>query len=186
MKMLITTLIRFHTWKWAVRFFETFKGTDYCSENHFQIDQFYLTYSIGKWEVFSKSLEEMAKHVNEQDGEIREMFTAYSLLLPINEHVMQLNRAIDECRREYEILIDAVIDSQRGVIQPQRITPTQILEQIKTSQADMPSDLSLPNPASATYLNWLLRIVNIDVILKGKFLVYVIRRHITNNVTFNL
>ena len=66
----------------------------------------------------SKSLEEMAKHVNAQDGEIREMFTAYSLLLPINEHAMQLNGAIDECRREYEILIDAVIDSQRGVIQP--------------------------------------------------------------------
>jgi hypothetical protein len=28
----------------------------------------------------SKGLEEMAKHVNEQDGEIREIFTAYSLL----------------------------------------------------------------------------------------------------------
>ena len=99
---------------------------------------------------------------------------------------MQLYKAIDECRREYEILIDAVIDSQRGVIQPQLITPAQILEQIKTSQADMPSDLSLPIPTSATYLNLLLRIVNIDVILKGKFLIYVIRLHLTNNVTFNL
>ena len=39
--------------------------------------------------------------VNEQDGEIKEMFNAYSLLLTINEHAMQLNRAIDECRRAY-------------------------------------------------------------------------------------
>ena len=99
----------------------------------------------------SKGLEEMAKHVNAQDGEIKEMFTAYLLLLTINEHALQLNRAIDECRREYEILIDAVIDSQRGVIQPQLITPAQILEQVKHSQADMPSDLSLPIPTSATY-----------------------------------
>jgi len=97
----------------------------------------------------SKSLEEMAKHVNAQDGEIREMFTAYSLLLTINENAMQLNRAIDECRREYEILIDVVIDSQRGVIQPQLITPAQILEQIKNSQAGMPSDFSLSIPTSA-------------------------------------
>jgi len=36
----------------------------------------------------SKGLEEMAKHVNEQDGEIKEMFTAYTLLLTINEHAM--------------------------------------------------------------------------------------------------
>jgi len=45
----------------------------------------------------SKGLEEMAKHVNAQDGEIKEMFTAYSLLLAINEHAMQLNRVIEEC-----------------------------------------------------------------------------------------
>jgi IMP cyclohydrolase len=32
----------------------------------------------------SKSLQEMANHVNEHDGEIREMFTAYSLLLSMN------------------------------------------------------------------------------------------------------
>jgi hypothetical protein len=113
----------------------------------------------------------MAKHVNEQDGEIKEMFTAYSLLLTINEHAMQLNRAIDECRREYEILIDAVINSQKGVIQPQLITPAQILEQVKHSQDDMPSDLSLPIFTSATYQNLVLRMVNFDVFLKSKFLV---------------
>jgi len=96
-------------------------------------------------------MKEIAKHGNAQDAEIKEMFTAYSLLLTINEHAMQLNRAIDECRRVYEILIDAVIDSQKGVIQPQLITHAQILEQVKHSQADMPSDFSLPIPTSAAY-----------------------------------
>ena len=32
----------------------------------------------------SKGLEEMAKHVNEQDGDIKDQFTAYSLLLLTN------------------------------------------------------------------------------------------------------
>jgi vacuolar-type H+-ATPase subunit I/STV1 len=102
----------------------------------------------------SKGLEEMAKHVSEQDGEIKEMFTAYSLT--INEHSVQLNRAIDECHREYEISIDTVMNSQKGIIQLQLITPAQILEQVKMSQADMPSDLSLPIPTSATYQHLLL------------------------------
>jgi hypothetical protein len=122
----------------------------------------------------------MAKHVNEQEGEIKEMFTAYSLLLlTINEHAMQLNVAIDEYRREYEILIDKVIDSQEDVIQQQLITPAQILEQVKHSQADMPSDLSLPIPTSAAYQHLVLRIVTFDVFLKGKFLVNVIRLPLT-------
>jgi hypothetical protein len=97
----------------------------------------------------ARGMEEIAKHVNSQDGRIKGMFTAYSLLLTIDEYIIQLNRAIDECRREYEILIDAVIDSQRGIIQPQLITPAQILEQVKLSQADMPDDLSLPIQTSA-------------------------------------
>jgi len=57
----------------------------------------------------------MAKHLIQQDGEIKEMFTGYSLLLTDNEHGMQLNRAIDEYRREYEVLVDAVTNSQKGV-----------------------------------------------------------------------
>ena len=74
------------------------------------------------------------------------MFTVFSLMLTIHEHAVHLIRAIEECRREYQILIDAVIDAQRGVIEPQLITPSQILEQIKNSQADMPNDVSLPFP----------------------------------------
>ena len=75
---------------------------------------------------------------------------------------MQLERAI-ECRREYEILIDAVVNAHKGVMQPQLITPAQIFEQVKLSHDDMPSDLSLPVPTSATYQYLLLRIVSIDV-----------------------
>jgi len=82
----------------------------------------------------------MAKHISEEDGEIKEMFSAYSLLLTIKEHYIQFNRAIDECRREYEILIDAVVNSQKGIIQSQLITSDQILKQVILGQADMPSD----------------------------------------------
>jgi hypothetical protein len=114
------------------------------------------------------------------------MFGSYSPALTINEHSMQLSRAIDECRREYKILIDAVVNSHKGVIQPQLITPAQIFEKVKLSRDDMPSDLSLPVTTSATYQYLLLRIISIDVYLQGNFLVYVIRLPLTNNVSYNL
>jgi hypothetical protein len=93
----------------------------------------------GNEKFLSQGLEDIAKHVNEQEGEIKEMFNSYSLLLTINEHSIHLNRAIDECLREYELLIDAVVNSQKGIIQPQLITPAQILEKVKGSQVDMPA-----------------------------------------------
>ena len=56
----------------------------------------------------------MAKHINKQDREVRRMFMASSMILTVKEHSMQLNRAIDECRREYELLIDAIMSYQKG------------------------------------------------------------------------
>ena len=59
--------------------------------------------------VLSKGLDDMVKHLNEHDSEIKEMFTGTSMLLTVNEYTMQLVRAISECRREYNILIYAIM-----------------------------------------------------------------------------
>jgi hypothetical protein len=83
-------------------------------------------------------------------------------------------------------LIDAVVNSQNVVIQPQLITLAQILEQVHIRQAYMPSNLSLLIPTSATYQHLLLRIISFDVFLKGYFLVYVICLPLTNIVLYNL
>jgi ribosomal protein L10 len=68
----------------------------------------------------------MANYIHDQNGEIKEIFSSCSLVLTTNEHSMQLSRAIDECQRDYKILIDAVVNSHKGVIQPQLITPAHI------------------------------------------------------------
>jgi hypothetical protein len=128
----------------------------------------------------------MAKHINKEDGEVKGMFTASSMLLTVNEHAMQLDRALIECRREYEILIEAIVNSQKGILQPHIITPAQILNQMKASQADLPSDLTLPIPVSAAYQNLVLRIFDIDAFLKDDYLVYVIRLPLTNRAKYNV
>lgn len=73
----------------------------------------------------------MAKNVNERDGEIREMFMGTSILLTVNKHKMKLERALSECRKEYNILIDAIVNSQKGILQPHIITAAQIMKQAK-------------------------------------------------------
>jgi hypothetical protein len=67
------------------------------------------------------------------------------------------------------------MNSQKGVLQPHVFTPAQIMKQMKGSEADMPPELSLPLPLSTAYHHLYLRIIELDVFLKGNFLVYVIR-----------
>ena len=78
------------------------------------------------------------------------------------------------------------MNSQKGVFQPHIITPAKIMKHMKASQADMPPELSLPLTLSAVYHHLVLRIIDIDVFLKGNFLVYIIRLPLTNSVNYNL
>jgi hypothetical protein len=59
-------------------------------------------------------------------------------------------------------LIDASINSQKGVLQLQIITPAQIMKHMKASQADTPTELSLPLPLSAAYHHLVLSIIDVD------------------------
>ena len=79
-------------------------------------------------------------------------------------------------------MIDAIMNSQKGILQPHVIMPAQIIKQMKVSQADIPSELSPPVPLSATYQYLVLNITNFDVLIRDNFLVYVIRLPLTNHV----
>jgi hypothetical protein len=105
-------------------------------------------------------------NTNERDGEIKELFSGTSMLLSVNEHTMQLERAISECGREYNTLIDAIMNSQKGVLQPHIKTPAQIVKQMKASQADIPRELSIQIPLSATYQNLMVNIIDFDVFIR--------------------
>ena len=65
------------------------------------------------------------------------------------------------------------MNSQKGVFQPQIITPAQIMNHMKASQADMPTELSFPLPLSAAYQHLVLRITLVNKILAHeRFIVF--------------
>jgi len=70
----------------------------------------------------------MAKYTNKSYDKIKEIFTATAVLRTINEYTMQLERCINECRREYNTLIGAIVNSQKGLLQPYVITPGKIIK----------------------------------------------------------
>ena len=86
MKMQFTTLIRFHIWKMSSSIILRLSKEQITvvKTTLRSINSTLLTVTENE-KSLSKGLEEMAKHVNAQDGVIKEIFTAYSFLLTINE-----------------------------------------------------------------------------------------------------
>jgi hypothetical protein len=54
--------------------------------------------------------------------EISQMHNQVDSVTMINEYIKQIQRGIIECQPTFEILVDAFLHAQDGVIQPQLIT----------------------------------------------------------------
>jgi hypothetical protein len=73
-----------------------------------------------------KSLEEEFEHLN-----------------LTNEQIRLIHRGMDESQHSFEILIDAFVHAEKGVLQPQLITAEKIKEFMKTQK--LPTGLDYPN-----------------------------------------
>jgi len=73
--------------------------------------------------ILNKNLQRLNKMVVE---EINQMHTQIDSVMMINENIQQIQRGIEECQHTFEVLVDAILHAQEGVIQPQLITIAKI------------------------------------------------------------
>jgi len=65
--------------------------------------------------VLNENLQRLNKMVVD---EINQMHTHIDSVMMINENIQQIQRGIEECQHTFEILVDAFLHAQEGVIQP--------------------------------------------------------------------
>jgi len=64
--------------------------------------------------------------------EINQMHTQIDSVMIINEIIQQIQRGIEECQHTFEILVDAFLHAQDGVVQPQLSTMAKIKDMMRT------------------------------------------------------
>jgi hypothetical protein len=96
---------------------------------------------VTKYElILEKGLQDIKKFVNEENGEIQQKHTYTSMLVMLNDHATELQRALESC-----------LSAKGGIIQPQVLSPNLMIEILKSSQDFFPRDLEVPVPLSDTY-----------------------------------
>jgi hypothetical protein len=99
----------------------------------------------------------------------------------INEQFRLIQRGIDESQHSFEILIDAFVHAEQGVLQPQSITAEKLREFLKTQK--LPSGLDYPNfpfpelqkmitPSTYSFKQYLVYILNIPLFLPTQYKLY--------------
>jgi hypothetical protein len=106
-----------------------------------------------------KGLTEIKKFINNENGEIREKYTYTAILVALNDHAIQVQRALEEVKGECSILIQSCLNAKQGIMQPQVLSPSHLIDILKSSQNSFPRDLQVPVTLSEVYLYQLVNIV---------------------------
>ncbi|XP_046382338.1 uncharacterized protein LOC124153285 [Ischnura elegans] len=140
----------------------------------------------GNEKILSEGLRRLENYIDKTTGELIDHTKYIILVLSGNEHVQQLSQAIGELSYQYNAVIDSLINAQKGVLQPQIISPEEIMTMFDKHKADIPKDLTLPFPQSVAYRSKLLKMLELDVFLSNHVLGYVISIPLSNLVRFNV
>ncbi|XP_046403237.1 uncharacterized protein LOC124168899 [Ischnura elegans] len=113
----------------------------------------------GNEKILSEGLRRLENYIDKITGELIDHTKYIILVLSGNEHVQQLSQAIGELSYQYNVVIDSLINAQKGVLQPQIISPEEIMTMFDKHKADIPKDLTLPFPQSVAYRSKLLKML---------------------------
>ena len=117
-----------------------------------------------------KILTENLQHLNKLVVEgINKLQKQMDLIMMLSENIQQVQRGLDECQHTFEILLDAFLHAQDGIIQPQLITIAKIKDMMQGES--LPDGLDFPS-----FLPFeLSRLITPIIFSQNSYLVYVLQ-----------
>jgi hypothetical protein len=119
-------------------------------------------------------------------AETREKTDTFGAKIEIEDHILRVNNAINTLQRKSDLLISSVVNAQKGVLQPQVISPRLLMESLTKSISAFPKDTILPFPLSKDSSHLVLRVSRMQVYIKEGILAFVILLPLINRGTFSI
>ena len=107
------------------------------------------------------------------------MHTQIDSVMMINENIQQIQRGNEECQHTFEILVDAFLHAQEGVIQPQLITIAKIKDMMR--KESLPDGLDFPSFPSLE----LSRLITPIIFSQNSYLVYILQMPLLQSIPYN-
>lgn len=109
--------------------------------------------------LLKEGISKVTKYMNTLRTETNEKMNLFNAKIEIEGHISRVNNAMNALQRNLDLLIDSVINAQKGVLQPQVISPVTLMESIIKSVSVLPKDTALPFPLSKNSAHLLLSYV---------------------------
>ena len=116
----------------------------------------------------------------------QEITDTFSAKVQMEGHIFRVSNAMQMLQRKLDLLIDSVGNAQKGVLQPQIISPYSLMEALMKSVSALPRDVMFPFPLSKDSAYLALRVCNLQVYVSNGVLAYVIHVPLVNRGQFDI
>ena len=106
--------------------------------------------------------------------------------IEVEGHILRVNNATNVLQCNLDLLIDSVMNAQKGVLQPQIITPITLMGALIKNVSAFPKDTTLPFPLSKDSAHFILRLCDLQVYIKNGILGYVILLPLVSRGNFSI
>jgi hypothetical protein len=94
--------------------------------------------------TLTEELHKILNFVNVGNKKIEIRYTFTALLLALNDHAMRIWQAVEEVRDVYNTVREVCLHWRNGIIQPQVLPPSRLIQILKICQGRFPCDLEVP------------------------------------------
>jgi hypothetical protein len=109
-----------------------------------------------------------------------------SAKITIESHIARATEALNNLQRQLDILINSIVDARKGILQPQVIPPSLLMDALTQSIPYFPKDTVAPFPLSKNSANLLYRVCDVHVYIYEGTLGYVITLPLVNRGVFKI
>jgi hypothetical protein len=136
--------------------------------------------------LLKEGISRVTKYMDTLSSETNEKMNLFSKKTEVEGHMLRVNNAIKLLQRNMDLSIDSVMNTQKGVLQPQIIFPITLMEALIKSVSAFPKDITLPFPFSKDSAHFILRHCDLQVYIKNGILGYVILLPLVNRGNFSI
>jgi hypothetical protein len=136
--------------------------------------------------LLKEGISKVTEYMNTLRSETSANINLVSTKIEVEGHILRVTSAMNNLQRNRDLLISSVVHAQKGMLQPQIISPTTLMESLMRSAPAFPKDTPLPFPLSKDSTLLLLRLCELQVYIKNSILGYVILVPLINRGTFDI
>jgi hypothetical protein len=134
--------------------------------------------------VIQEGLSKVKGYIERFSTDTETKFNLLDVKITIEGHIARVNHAMEAIHRNLDLMIESVLNAQKGILQPQIVSPRVIIETLQKSSPMFPKDTMAPFTLSKDSSNLLLRICDVHIYLKNGILSYIISLPLINRGIF--